>query len=416
MLEKIAPHSLEAEEQILGSLILDANLIHSIALNEDDFYSLKHRTLFKSIVQLIADRVPVEFISLRERGQDPRFISTLVNSVVSTANVQYHTDLVKEYANRRKIRVACMQALQDIQAESVDMVMAGLRNSLSNIARDRGKTIVTSRELAVEVGQFLDRRAENRDALSGVPSGFNMLDRLTDGWQGGDLIIVAARPGQGKSALAMIFSENALVPVGIISIEMGAHQLGIRTLATLSQVDLWRLRKGVLDKNNWADVGRGLSKFAELPLYFSFLAKNSTEIERTITQMVQAYECKMIVVDYLQLTKGTHGKKREEEVAEISRLLKIMAQTHNIPIIAISQLNREVEKRENRRPILSDLRESGAIEQDADIVIFLYKEGKEGEDVLNVDIAKGRNIGLGRIRLHFNGDTMTFSEIDKEEY
>ncbi len=404
----INPHNPDAEQQILGAILCDNIVIRKVNLTPEDFYSQKHRSIFKSMLELDADGMPIEFVSLQKKGQDIGYISQLMSNTVTTANINYHADIVKEDSNKRKVRAVCLQALNDLNDESVDTVLANMRNELSGLVKGRACKLISAADIAKELDNFVDRRSKNRNELSGIPSGFRDLDNLTDGFQGGDLIIIAARPGQGKSALAIALAENASVPVGIISIEMGAHQLGIRTLAQLSGVELWRLRKGILGNDHWPSLTKALSRFAQLPLYFSFSSKNTIEIERTITAMVEAYDSKMIILDYLQLTKSNESKKREQEVAEVSRLLKIMAQSYNIPIIAVSQLNREVEKRENKRPILSDLRESGAIEQDADIVIFLYRERQDADGTVELNIAKGRNIGCGTVKLHFYGDTMSF--------
>jgi len=406
--DNINPHNLEAEQQILGAILIENNLIRKIDIGIEDFYAQKHKQIFQAMIQLDMDGLPIDMISLKEKGiDDLSFLSSLAMNIVTTANIDYHSKIVKEDANKRKLRTVCLKALSDIPEQTIDTVLGEMRGGISSLVKGRGSNIISCREIALELNEFIERRAKNQHSLSGVPSGFSDLDELTDGFQGGEQIIIAARPGVGKSSLAMACAENAGVPVGVISIEMGGHQLGIRTLSSLSQVELWRLRKGILSDLNWAQVRSGLVSLSELPIYFSFSSKTTIEIERTITQMLEAFDCRMIIVDYLQLTKGSEPKKREQEVAEVSRTLKLEAVANNIPIISLSQLNRQVEQRENKRPILSDLRESGAIEQDADVVIFLYRE-KPDSPVMEVNIAKGRNCGLGSLKLYFNADTMTF--------
>jgi replicative DNA helicase len=411
MQDNLNPHNLDAEEQILGAIMIDNSLIRKVNVTISDFYAERYRKLYRSMLELSADGLPIDFVSLKEKGHDPSLINRSLDTVVTTANIHYHADIVRECSNRRKLRAACLSALNEINEESIDTIVSNLRNRMSGIVKGRGCKLVSAHEIAKEINEFLERRAENKNELSGIPSGFSELDKLTDGWQGGVLIILAARPGQGKSAFAMTLAQNADVPVGIISIEMGKHQLGIRTLATLSGIELWKLRKGLLNNGDWPHLTEAFQRFAQLPLYFSFSSKNTIEIERTITEMIEVNACEMIILDYLQLTKSNESKKREQEVAEISRLLKTTAQTHNIPIIALSQLNREVEKRENKRPMLSDLRESGAIEQDADVVIFLYREKMDADGIVELIIGKGRNIGGGTIKLNFHGDTMTFENM-----
>jgi replicative DNA helicase len=406
--DNINPYNLEAEQQILGAILIENNLIRKTNISIEDFYAQKHKQIYEAMIKLDIDGLPIDIISLKEKGiEDISYISSLASNMATTANISYHADLVKEDSKRRKLRTICLKTLNDINEESIDTLLSNLRNGVSALVKGRGSKIVSSREIALELSEFIERRARNKNILSGISSGFKDLDDLTDGFQNGEQIIIAARPGVGKSAIALACAENAGIPVGVISIEMGGHQLGIRTLATLSGIELWRLRKGILSDMHWSQITDGLVRLSELPIYFSFSSKTTIEIERTITQMIESYTCKMIIVDYLQLTKGAESKKREQEIAEVSRTLKLAAVANNIPIIALSQLNREVEKRENKRPMLSDLRESGAIEQDADVVIFLYRE-KQDSTVIELNIAKGRNCGLGTLKLYFNSDTMTF--------
>lgn len=415
MQNNVNPHNLEAEEQILGAILLENIFIRKIPITIEDFYAQKHKDIFKAMLQLDAEGLPLDIVSLQEAGQkDIGYLSRLAANTPTSANINYHSDLVREAANKRKLRQICFQTLQRINEESVDSILANIRNGITDLIKRRGSKVTSAFEIAKDLDEFIERRTKNKHDLSGVPSGFTELDNLTDGFQPGELTILAARPGQGKSALAMSFAENAGVPVGIISLEMGAHQLGIRTLSKLSGVELWRLRKGILSDIHWPSVRDALSQMSQLPLYFAFSSKNTQEIERTITHMVEVCDCKLIIVDYLQLTKSTESKKREQEVAEVSRLLKILASQYSIPVIALSQLNREVEKRENKRPILSDLRESGAIEQDADVVMFLYREKADTDGLIELSIGKGRNCGLGKVKLYFSGDTMTFSQVNND--
>lgn len=415
MQDNVNPHNLEAEEQILGAILLENNLIRKIPVTIEDFYAQKHKDIFKAMLKLDTEGLPIDVISLQKEGQeDIGYISQLTANTPTTANINYHADIIREDSNKRKLRQICLQTLQNINDESVDSILANIRYGVKSLAKRRSSRVTSAFDIAKDLNDFIERRTKNKHDLSGIPSGFINLDNLTDGFQPGELTILAARPGQGKSALAMSFAENAGVPVGIISIEMGSHQLGIRTLSKLSGIELWKLRKGIFQDIQWPNVRDALSQMSQLPLYFAFSSKTTQEIERTITQMIEAYDCKMVIIDYLQLTKSTESKKREQEVAEVSRLLKILAVQYNIPIIALSQLNRQVESRENKRPILSDLRESGAIEQDADVVIFLFRDRSDTDGMVELSIAKGRNCGLGKVKLYFSGDTMTFRQVGND--
>lgn len=408
-MDNIVPHNQEAEQQVLGAIIIDNHVIRRLHLTPEDFYATKHADIYRSMLKLDSDGMPIDLVTLKECKADITYLNLIAMSLPTAANAMYHADIVKEDANKRKLMRACQEIIGDMD-EPVDVLVGKLRTALPDIVRGRGGQVVTAAQMAKNLSDFLERRNRNKSDLSGVASGFKELDYLTDGFQGGDLIILAARPGMGKSALAMVCAENAGIPVGVISIEMGEHQIGIRTISKLSNIEMWKLRKGLILDNNWSSVNAALSRLATLPIYFSFTSKNSMEIERMITQMVETYKCGMVIIDYLQLTRGSDTRKREQEVAGVSRLLKCLAQSHNIPIMAVSQLNREVEKRENKRPMLSDLRESGAIEQDADVVMFLYRDTTKSAGVAEVIVAKGRNIGLGTVKLWFNGDKMTFED------
>lgn len=416
MSENINLGNIAAEREVIGTVVLENNLLRKLNLSTGDFYSRKHRDIYKAMLDLDTDGRPIDLVTLSEKliPDNISYLSQVTSGMITTANLLYHADIIKECANKRSFKDILQNLLNNLD-EPLDDLLIDLRNNITELIKGRGGELISMSSITKELELFLERRSKNQDLLSGIRSGFRDLDILTDGFQRGDLAIIAGRPGSGKSALAMAVAQNAGVPVGVISIEMGAHQIGIRTLASFSGIELWRLRKGILSYEHWGDLNSSLSKMAALPIYFSFSSKNTTEIQRTITGMVESYKCELIIIDYLQLTKGTDFKSREREVAEISRLLKVEAQSNNIPIIAVSQLNREVERRENKRPILSDLRESGAIEQDADIVIFLYREKMHSDEIVEVIIAKGRNIGLGTVKLHFSGDTMTFRDLKEDE-
>jgi replicative DNA helicase len=408
-LENAPPHNQEAEQQILGAVIIDNSVVRRLNITPEDFYAQKHADIYRAMLKLDSDGMPIDVVTLKDQGQDAFYLGNIAMSLPTAANALFHADIVREDSNKRRLLRLCHETIVGM-GEPIDVLVSNIRAILPNIVRGRGGSVVTAAQMAKNLSDFLERRSRDRSTLSGVGSGFAEVDSLTDGWQGGDLIILAARPGMGKSALAMVCAENAKVPVGVISIEMGEHQIGIRTVSKLSNVELWKLRKGLFLDENWHSINAALAKIAMLPIYFSFTSKNVVEIERMITQMVETYSCKMVIIDYLQLTRGSDHRKREQEVAEVSRLLKCLAQSFNIPIMAVSQLNREVEKRENKRPMLSDLRESGAIEQDADVVMFLYRDTAKTAGPVEIIFAKGRNIGLGTVKLWFDGDKMTFRD------
>lgn len=429
-LNRLPPQDIEAEQGILGAILLEneAILKAKLKLNPNDFYKQSHGKIYNAMLNLKDDGEPVDIITLSDRLRKTdelevvggaSYLSRLSGIVPTSANILYHCDIVHEKMVKRNLLRSLIETTEGIynDTDSLDNLLSKLRNDTAGLVRGRGSKITTMRDLTKELMEFIERRSENKNEISGVPSGFIELDNLTDGFQGGEQIIIAARPGTGKSALAMVCAINAGVPVGIISIEMGSHQMGIRTLSSISGVELWKLRKGILSVTDWHKLTTGCVEAMEKPIYFAFSSKNTAELERTVTQMVELYGCKEIIVDYLQLTKSAEPKKREQEVAEVSRTLKLCATNNNIPMIVLSALNRDVEKRQNKVPVLSDLRESGAIEQDADVVIFLHqKDGKEHEHELELHVAKGRNCGLGQVKLYVDFDTMTFKNFNNESW
>jgi replicative DNA helicase len=366
---------------------------------------------------------PVDFLTvsteLQQKGKleevgGKSYLADLASQAFTTANIQYHARTVKELSLKRQLVVACQEIQRDISDQSLDEALAAFRQKTQGLAAGRGGTIVSYRELAKMTYEFVERRYENKDTLSGVPSGFSEIDDLTDGWQTSDLIILGARPGQGKSAISQAFCENAGVPAGIIQIEMGEIQTGIRAISRESAVELWKLRKGILNKSEWNRLTEAAARLTEKQVFVDFSTRKLSDIERTFTAMIENHGVKFIVVDYLQLADVDHkGRSREQEVAATSKLLKHLAKQFNIPVMALAQLNREIEKRTNKKPTLSDLKESGQLEQDADMVIFLYQDDKR-PNVAVLDFAKGRNIGLGTVNLFFDKDHMIFRDLEKE--
>ncbi len=411
--------ALDAEIWVLGSIFTDNGVINDINLLPEDFYKPVHQEIFKAMRELSGEGKPIDIVSLDDRLKQKHTeeISSIASAVFTAANVNYHARIVKEAALLRTVQKTCLQTLRAIQEgeiETSDMAVSAIHEVTGKVVNGQGGVITSMSQVAKETLDYVERRYENQNSISGIPSGFKDLDKITDGFQGADLITLAARPGMGKSAFAMAIAQNASsqgFPIGVVSIEMNKHQIGIRTMASLSQVEMWRLRKGILDKEGFNSVINAVSLMANLPIYFSFSSWSIEDMRKVITQMVRLQGVKMVIVDYLQLIRNPERKNREREIGEISTTLKCLAKTFNIPIIALAQLNRQVEQRENKRPKLSDLRDSGQIEQDSDAVIFLYRENvSEHKGVVEVIFEKGRNIGLGKVMLNFNGDLMTFRD------
>lgn len=411
--------NLEAERWVLGAIIVDNEAIGRIDLTPEDFYKPVHQEIFKAMGELSGEDKPIDIVSLDDRlkRKYAEEITSIASEVFMAANIKYHVQIVREASLLRTVQKTCLQTLQAIQEgeiETADMAVTAIQEVIGKVIKGQGGIITSMSQVAKETLAYIERRFEDRESISGVPSGFKDVDMITDGFQQGDLIILAARPSMGKTALAMAIAQNAATdgyPIGVISLEMGKHQIGIRAMASLSQVEMYKLRKGILDREGFNSVMNAASKLSGLPIYFSFSSWEIGDIRKVVTQMVQLKDIKMVIVDYLQLARNPEQKKREREIGEISTTLKYLAKTFNIPVMALAQLNRQVEQREDKRPKLSDLRDSGQIEQDADVVMFLYRENVSShKGVVEVSFAKGRNIGLGKIELDFNGDFMIFED------
>ncbi len=422
-MQYVPKHNIEAEKGVLGAIFFDNNTLRQIDLRVNDFYKPAHREIYSAMLSLSEDGSPIDIITLTERLEKKYHneIMDIATQAFTAVNIKYHADIVAEASRLHKLQRLCLQILQiiagDIQ-ETSEALIGQLHAGMSSIIRDQGDAIVDIRDVARETYEFIKRRHEQKGILSGIPSGFKDIDTITDGFQSSDLIILAARPSMGKTALAMSFAQNAAeidYPVGVVSLEMGKQALGIRTVSSLSQVELWKLRKGIHTREDTAALISAAARMADLPIYFSFSAWELDQIRKVITQMVEVKGIKLVIVDYLQLAGNAKQKTREREIGEISTTLKQLAKTFQIPVIALSQLSREVEKREDKRPKLSDLRDSGQIEQDADVVMFLYREKpREIKGLAEVHFAKGRNIGLGVVKLYFDGNTMTFRSLKDE--
>lgn len=410
------PQDIEAEELLLGAIGFDAcdykssGLMSRLDIEPDDFYKAMHQRLFKAALKLHREGNPVDVIGIkRECGDEWKDFSRMTNAVITTANAEYHAGIIKECARKRRLIVSCRETIEAVSKTPLDELIAGLRSKTSDLLI-RGGEIVTYRQIAKEVMDHVEARHKKGSAIGGISWGFQGVDEWTDGMQPEDLIIIGARPSMGKSAFAMHIAENCGVPVGVLELEMSRQQLGQRSLAALSGVDMWRLRQGFVPRETWPGIMRGVERMAALPIHVTTTAFTAGQIEKTITQMTIQHGCQLIILDYLQLASAAgQNKNREREVAEISRMLKMLAKQHHIPIIALSQLNRNAE---GKRPTLADLRESGAIEQDADVIAFLYCDNqKEQPRRTELIFAKGRNMGTGTKFLNFHSDRMQWEEI-----
>jgi replicative DNA helicase len=436
------PHSIEAEQSVLGGLLLDNPAWDRIAdlLGADDFYRHDHRLIFQAIGRLLEADKPADVVTVFEALQSSGrieeagglvYLSSLAQNTPSAANIRRYAEIVRDRAVLRRLVTAGdeiatsalspqgrdTRAILD-EAESLVFRIAeeGARGRQGFVEMDRLLTQV------VERIQELFERANPSD-VTGVPTGFADLDSKTAGLQPGDLIIVAGRPSMGKTSLALNFGEHVALdqglPVAVFSMEMGASQLALRLLSSVGRIDQQRLRTGRLQDGDWPRLTEAIRKMHEAPLYIDETpALTAIDLRARARRLARTCgKLGLVIVDYLQLMSASSvGENRATEISEISRSLKALAKELSVPVVALSQLNRTVESRTDKRPVMSDLRESGAIEQDADVILFIYRDevyNPESPDkgVAEVIIGKQRNGPIGRVNLRFGGEFTRFDNL-----
>ena len=437
--EKAIPHNLEAEEAVIGALLIDRDTIIKVApmLRPADFFGEERAAVYEAVMDLYEQRTPSDVITLRDelrrRGKlgegegqvKASYLLNLMRSTASPVHVEHYAKIVLRYSVMRRLIGAGAQVTSlgfDESLETQDMVDQA-QQLIHNVVQQGVK------KDAVKVGsileEYFDRLAflhEHRGELVGVPSGFTDLDKLTGGFQQSDLIILAARPSVGKTSFAMGVAYNIVMkykrPVGVFSLEMSREQLVQRMLAMETGVDSHRLRTGYIDETEWDRISRAFGRLATAPLYIDDSAGISIQELRSKARRLHAeYGIEMLIIDYLQLMSGGKTDNRVQEVSEISRNLKGLARELNIPVICLSQLSRAVENRTSHVPQLSDLRESGAIEQDADIVMFIYREElynpeTEKKNIAEIHVAKHRNGPVDVVPLYFHHKTTRFADCE----
>jgi len=418
----LPPQNLEAEEAVLGAIILEGDSLGRVKdiLRPGDFYRRSHGNIYAAAETLRDQNEPIDLVTLSnlfkragtlDENGGIGYLSQLANCVPTAANIVHHARIVREKSKLRQLLSACRETISGIFADqALEDLLMSLRGKTADVVTSDNVDMVTMKELVKNSLTVIETRYKNKGAMSGITSGFSEIDQITDGWQPG-LIILGARPGMGKTAFAHTLAINSGVPVGKIEIEMGAHAMGLRSISMMSAVEMWRLQKGYIQGEQWAPLMKSIGELAEMPIYFSFSALNMAQIERTAAAMVEKHGIKMLIIDYLQLARGgdRKTKNREQEVAEISRSCKHMSKIYNMPVIALAQLNRAVEQRADKRPTLADLRESGQIEQDADIVMFLYRKDLKATET-ELIFSKGRDIIGGVVKLDFDGVRMRYEQ------
>ena len=438
-LGKVPPHDAEAEQAVLGSMLTDRDAVISAieVLKEEDFYRTDNRLIYSAILNLYNRAEPIDIITVKseleslgkfEQVGGMEYLATLPDKVPTTANATKYINIVEEKSTLRSLIKAANEII-DLgydPTEDVDYVTESAEKKIFNLMQNKDKKSYTPiKDILVDSFTQLEELYNRKQHITGVPTGFTELDNRTAGFHGSDLILIAARPAMGKSAFALNIATNAAVrtnvPVMIFSLEMSKEQMVNRILCSEAMVDSNKLRTGKLDEDDWTKLAGKIGQLAEAQIYIDDTPGISvTEIRAKCRKLKLEKGLGMVVIDYLQLVQGTNRRSgtREQEISEISRSLKILAKEIGVPVIALSQLSRAVEQRPDHRPMLSDLRESGAIEQDADIVMFLYRDDyynqdSEKKNIAEVIIAKHRGGSTGTVELLWLGSYTKFVNLEK---
>jgi replicative DNA helicase len=424
---KIPPHSAEAEESVLGALLLDKDAVIAVAefLQAEDFYDERHKEIFLCVLELFEGRTPIDVLTVAERLKKRKslkkiggagYLADLVNKVPTAAHVEHYGRIVKEAATKRSLMAATARLMEFSLDESLaaDELLDKAESEIFSLTqRHLADTFTPIKAALAESFDRLDELHKQAEGLRGVPTGFKDLDDTLAGMQRSNLLILAARPGVGKTSLALNIAQNLAVkykrPVGFFSLEMSKEELVDRLLVSQADIDAWKLKTGKLDEEDFTKLSNAMGELAEAPLFIDDTPALSILEMRTKSRRLQVESgVELIVVDYLQLARSRQLENRVQEVSEISQGLKNLAREIKVPVLAISQLSRAVEQRGTRKPQLADLRESGSIEQDADVVMFLWREEEDNPENVNLDIAKHRNGPLRSLKLFFKGDRIKF--------
>ena len=446
---KLPPHSIEAEQSVIGGLLLENEALDKVAdiLSAEDFYQFDHKTIFQHIAKLIERNRPADIVTVAESLESTAeltqiggiaYLGSLAQNTPTAANIRRYAEIVRERAIMRKLVIVgsgiaesayspngrdAQQLLDEAEAKIFQIAEGGKRSS---------EGFQDIKVLLPQVAERIDMlfSRDNPSDVTGIPTGFSDLDSMTSGFQGGDLVIVAGRPSMGKTAFSINIAENVALdtglPVAIFSMEMASTQLAMRMIGSVGRLDQHRMRTGRLEDEDWEKLTTALGKLNEAPIFIDEGAALSSFDVRARSRRLhrQCGKLGLIVVDYLQLMAapaGRQGENRATEISEISRSLKALAKELDVPVVALSQLNRSVEQRPDKRPVMSDLRESGAIEQDADLILFIYRDEVYNPDstdkgTAEIIIAKQRNGPIGRVRLTFIGEHTRFENFANAGY
>ncbi len=438
-LGRIPPQSIEAEQSVIGSMLIDKEVIPVVmeVLKPEDFYRPDHKEIYDVIIELFDRAQPIDLITVSERLRlhgkldlvgGLEYLTNIATDVPTTANVKHYAKIVEEKSLLRKL----IKASSDIvdlgfnASEEVSFILDKAEQNIFDILQKRSSQgFVPIKDALVDAFNKLEELYNNKGHITGIPTGFVDLDFKTSGLHNSDLVLIAARPAMGKTAFALNLAQNAAihsgVPVALFSLEMSREQLVNRMLCSEAMVDSNKMKTGQLEDNDWQKVARALGPLSEAPIFIDDTPGISiTEIRAKCRRMKLEHNLGLIVIDYLQLMQGSRSRSenRQQEISEISRSLKILAKEIDVPVICLSQLSRAAETRTDHRPILSDLRESGAIEQDADIVMFLYRDDyynpdTEKKNIAEIILAKHRSGSTGTVELVWLGQYTKFANLEK---
>ena len=435
--EALLPHDRMAEQAVLGAVILNNSALPKMAdiLRDEDFFSMSHRRIFSGMRDLYENEAPIDELTLSRWLEDQKllehtggvdYLLELAEITPVAENAESYAEIVREKAQLRDIITTAHDIAQQGQegTESISDFIAESSEKLRSIdSRYRDQSYHPLKQILLSQFELLEKLSEEPQAINGVPSGFTDLDNMTRGFQQSDLVILAARPSMGKTALAMNIGLNAAtkrsVPVLIFSLEMPKEHIAMRLICSEASVSNKKMMIGDLDQDDWDKLLEATSRMREAPLRIDDQSGiSANHIRKVARQAKEEYpDLGMIIVDYLQLMQSSRQQNsREQEIADISRSMKAIAKEFNIPVIALSQLNRDLERRADKRPMMSDLRESGALEQDADLILFIYRDeiyNSESEDknIAEINLAKHRNGELGGCRLAFLGQYTKFANL-----
>ena len=449
---KVPPHSIEAEQSVLGGLLLDNQAFDRVAdlISGGDFYRDDHRRIWRHVAKLIEAGKPADVVTVSEsieasedkdKTGGPAYLGALAQNTPSALHIRRYAELVRERAVQRRLAQVATEIAESALAgtgKDSGQLLDEAESKIFQIAesgarRDQG--LLEIKPVLARVFERIDHlyHRDNPSDVTGVPTGFTDLDKMTAGLQPGELVVIAGRPSMGKTALALNIAEHVAVdnglPVAVFSMEMSGTQLAMRLLGSISKVDQHKMRTGRLNDEEWGKLSEAIGRLHDTPIYIDEGgALSALEVRARARRLKRQFsKLGLIVIDYLQLMSSSNpkaGENRATEISEISRSLKAMAKELDVPVIALSQLNRAVDQRPDRRPVMSDLRESGAIEQDADVIMFIYREvvykpdlPEEQRGIAEVIVGKQRNGPIGTVRLTFRGQHTRFENfLDPSNY